>query len=111
MTSEKQGGVSRLVSHRNAFLGSKVPMTGPLLRYADLNGAEQSLIRSDFIGRGSGPIDPGLYLEVMHSWGVMCPHPRELRLYEGLYRSVKPMGFDESPWFACGICECIVINR
>lgn len=88
-------------------------MTGPLLRHSDLNPAEQALIKADFRRRRpvEGMPDHVLYLRVMHSWGVICPHPQESRMYEGLYWSDSGVGFDECPWYVCGVCECIVINR
>jgi hypothetical protein len=88
-------------------------MTGSLLRYTDLNPAEQALIKADFLRRRPVPgmADHILYLRVMHSWGVICPHPQESRMYEGLYWSDSSVDFEECQWYVCQVCECIVINR
>lgn len=113
MSSQEQQDTARLLSHREAFLGAEESMTGPLLRHPDLTSSEQALIKADFLRKRpiDGMPDHVLYLRVMHSWGVICPHPQESRMYEGLYWSDSQVKFAECSWYACGICECIVINR
>jgi hypothetical protein len=88
-------------------------MTGPLLKHDELVPAEQALLREDFLRQrvGSDLPDHTLYLGVMHSWGVICPHPQDRRVYEGLYWSDSSVPFDECSWYSCGVCNCIVINR
>lgn len=107
-----QQAETRLESHRRSFLAEK--MTGPLLRFSDLDAQERRIIEQDVAQRlssGHLPPTPGFYLGVLNSWGVMCPHPGEHRMYEGLYLSDVPVAFDECPWYGCVVCQCIVINR
>jgi len=105
------GADDRIVSHRDAF--RKAKGTGPLLRWSDLSVAERALIVGDLAGRcqaGATP-DRSVFLAVIHSWGVMCPHPQERRSYEDFPWSELPVAFEERQWYSCGVCECIVINR
>ncbi len=74
-------------------------MTGPLLRFQDLTPEERDLISADYLRRASDGGLPGasLYLDVMNSWGVMCPHPMESRMYS-------------ASWFMCEVCNCAVVD-
>lgn len=112
-SGEQSHNVDRLVSHRDQFRGSLIPMTGPLLRHSDLNDSERSLLKGDFLKRRTSSELPDhlLYLDVMHSWGVMCPHPQSSRRYEGIFCWDHPPGFNEFKWYSCEVCECAVINK
>ena len=107
-----QQAETRLESHRRSFLAEK--MTGPLIRFSDVDATERRIIKQDVaqrLARGHLSLTPGFYLGVLNSWGIMCPHPIESRTYEGLYVSDVELGFDECGWYDCGVCDCIVINR
>ena len=98
---------SRLEIHRDSFHSMPVPMTGPLLRFSELTPSEVSLVNVDLFKSGQVEEFTGIF----HDWGVMCPHPMDFAEYEGFYRSDSRLSFEESNWFHCGLCDCIVINR
>ena len=105
---------TRLESHRDSFIGREVPMTGPLLRFAELSSDERSVLAHSLVNNLSAenaPLTPFSYLAVLHSWGIMCPHPMPSRYYDGIYGSVDEIKFDECQWYNCDVCRCIVINR
>lgn len=112
-----QGQVTRLETHRLAFRSAEIPMTGPLLRFQDLSPEERRIVDSAAVQRVRELASDGRdftthdYLEVLHSWGIMCPHPLGTRTYEGLYWSDIELSFDECRWYDCDTCGCIVINR
>jgi hypothetical protein len=95
-------------------MGAESPMTGPLLRFSDLDATERRIIEQDVaqrLARGHVPPTPGFYLGVLNSWGIMCPHPVATRRYEGLYASDSDVPFEECEWYDCITCGCVVINR
>jgi len=51
------------------------------------------------------------YVETLHMWGIICPHPTPHRLYDGWRRTDVPVSFEESKWFTCRLCVTWVINR
>lgn len=104
----------RLENHRKSFR----EMGGPLLRVSDLNPDEISFVAHILAGLikeprwwGIDDITIALHLYALNSWGIMCPHPENSRLYEGYYQSKSVPPFKECNWFHCQICECLVINR
>ncbi len=105
--------IDRFLEHRRSFRLEGVQMTGPLLRITDLNSAERAVIESELSSwiLLAGSSDPKLCAWVLHSNGVMCPHPTTSRLYDGFYRTLEEVSFDESEWYSCGVCDSIVINR
>jgi hypothetical protein len=59
---------------------------GPMLMLSELTAPEKELVqkdllrdarvkRIDFTGDGDEQLFDQLYLEVLHSWGIACPHP------------------------------------
>lgn len=108
-----------MVEHRRLLEESGY--TGPLLRYDELTYEDnmaiyrelQELVRKDGVADG---LDMWrLYVSVLHTWGVMCPHHQSFRIYEfgnGVYdASDTPITFDECRWFLCLLCDATVINR
>lgn len=93
-------GTDRLELHAQTF--ASLDMTGPLLRFADLNVDERTAVLLDFMRVGS---------QAFHVWGVMCPHPPTDRSYEGFWRSEGPVAFEDATWFECSLCRTRVINR
>lgn len=101
-----------LRSHRDSFVASR--LTGPLLRWRDLTDRAQALLTQEFIAASSdvrGPAVTDLYPRVLHSWGVMCPHPSTYRLYGGERAYEREPLFEREPWFSCGLCRSLVVNR
>lgn len=100
-----------LLAHRQIFRGSSPPLTGPLVSYSILGPTARKHLSAEIVRLDLGLSDiPGL----LHSWGVMCSHPRRMRSYDGpdgLYETEDDVPFSESLWFGCGICGCLVINR
>lgn len=89
-------------------------MTGPLLRFTDLSTSERVLFGQDLarrIGDGNVIPDSDFYLMALHSWGIICSHPGPARSREwGSFADEAP-SFEECQWYACSVCNCIVINR
>lgn len=50
-----------------------------------------------------------IYLEVLTSFGVICPHPQSKRLYSSYKKSYYPL--INHRWYSCEICFCLVINE
>lgn len=96
-----------LVLHRNNFHAAK--FTGPLLRWGDLGHDAQAFLTQELISSARDSIVP--YVETLHYWGVMCPHPTSHRLYEGLWSSESTPPFEQAGWFGCSLCGTRVINR
>jgi len=117
MTTPTKSGSRRtdqraLALHRNSFQAAR--RTGPLLRWSDLTPEVQGLLTQEFITNSAGAArwNVGqIYVETLHGWGVMCPHPMAHRLYEGWRASDDPMTFEEAQWFSCGLCKTRVVNR
>jgi hypothetical protein len=90
---------------------------GPLLRIEELTHEEKAIINADFIElcrnrKASGPEEfYQAYIDTLHRWRVMCPHPQPHRLYDGYRKSDVPFSFDEHRWFDCRLCGAAVINR
>jgi hypothetical protein len=105
---------TRLEQHRESF--TLAGGVGELLRVDDLHDDELAIINRTFFERirEIAPDDlSGIYaayLQTLHEWGVMCPHPRELRLYDGWRKSDVPLPSTESRWYECGLCRAAVIN-
>ena len=106
---------TRLEVHRRELQG--LGGLGPMLQIDDLSGDEIALINSDFLARcHSGNAEDiqqiyTAYVNTLHSWGVMCPHPQPHRLYGGWLRADMPQSFNDVKWFNCGLCSTSVINR
>lgn len=82
---------------------------GPMLKMSDLDPFEKQIVSDDFFSRRQDGKDMGKnYLEVLSSWGIICPHPQDRRLYEGSIRSEHHES--NRHWFICEMCECHVIN-
>lgn len=114
MTQTGSRTETRLERHRRAFLFAK--QTGPLLRIDELAADEIELINFDFLEKCRGKTEDidaiySAYVEVLHLWGVMCPHPQHQRMYGGFQRTDVPLTFDEAKWFDCRLCKASVINR
>lgn len=90
---------------------------GPLLRVEDLGQDEISVIYSSFLElcrrRKVSDINEMYvaYVDTLHHWKVMCPHPQPHRLYDGYRESDIPLSFDTHRWFECTLCRAAVINR
>lgn len=88
-----------------------------MLRYEDLTTEEQALVYTTFMARVRHVQSEDIvsfhrtYTEVLHEWGVMCPHHQAYRLYDGWTSSDTPVPFEESRWFRCSLCDSLVINR
>lgn len=107
--------MTRLEAHRRSLEDEN--RHGPLLRIEDLNADEIALVNSSFLDlcrrRRVSDIKEtyAAYVETLHQWGVMCPHPQPQRLYEGRRSSDYPLPFDSYPWYDCLLCGAAVINR
>ena len=107
--------MGRLDDHKLTLLEAEY--RGPLLSFDELTFEERTRVHNDFMGRvrHNGVDDLWamwvLYVETLHMWGVMCPHPQPFRLYDGFHQSDLPMSFRDSHWFACRLCQASVINR
>jgi len=107
--------VTRLEAHRRAL--EKEERHGPLLRIEDLNPDEISIINSSFLDlcRKCRVSDINetyqAYVDTLHIWGVMCPHPQPHRLYDGRKPCDHPLAFEDSRWFDCTLCGAGVVNR
>lgn len=105
----------RLEQNRERFTLAK--HTGPLLAFSELTPTEQGFLTSEFlinsrsITKGDVETLGTCYVQTMHGWGVMCPHPMPHRLYEGKWQTEVHLDFELSPWFDCGLCKTRVINR
>jgi hypothetical protein len=90
---------------------------GPLLRIEDLAEDEISLINRSFLElcrrRKVADLKEtwAAYVDTLHYWRVMCPHPQHHRLYDGRFATDVPMDFETSRWFECSLCGAGVINR
>lgn len=105
---------TRLEIHRREFRDNEY--RGNLLRIEDLSPDELNIVNSDFLARcqgGGGEITQiyAAYIETLHSWGIMCPHPHVHRRYMGWQLSDVPIPFDECSWYSCALCSAAVINR
>ena len=100
--------------HRKEFI--RLNGVGPMIRVDDLSQEEIGLINADFLERCRGRADDinaiyTTYVQTLHSWGVICPHPIPHRAYEGFHRTDVPLRFEEARWFDCRLCGAAVINR
>lgn len=90
---------------------------GPLLRIEDLSSDEITIVNSSFLdlcrNRKVNDIDEtySAYVFTLHTWGIMCPHPQQHRLYDGFKHSDSPIDFESSKWFNCILCSAAVINK
>ncbi len=107
--------MTRLEAHRRLL--EEEHRHGPLLRVEDLNPDEIALINASFLDlcrrRRVGDIHQtySAYVDTLHQWGVMCPHPQPHRLYDGRTPSDFPKDFETSRWFDCTLCGTAVVNR
>lgn len=107
--------MTRLEQHRKSLL--EEGRSGPLLKVEDLSPDEIALVNGSFLElcrrRKVADISQtySAYVDTLHSWGVMCPHPQPHRLYDGWRQAEFPISFDESRWFDCTLCSAAVINR
>lgn len=100
----------------NAECFRRARFTGPLLRFQDLQAEDIGFLTKRFLDmvpllseEGFGPV-AGLHAELLHNWGVMCPHPSDYRLYNGMSQAATRPSFSEASWFSCSICNTRVIN-
>lgn len=106
--------MTRLENHRKLLESEK--RNGPLLRIEDLNPEEITIINASFLemckSRRVEDINQTYiaYADTLHKWGVMCPHPQQLRLYDGQSSDV-PIDFQTFKWFECKLCSAEVINK
>ena len=106
---------TRLELHREAF--RLAGYRGPLIQLEELGPDEVALVNADFLTRirrvSADDITAiyRVYIETLHGWGVMCPHPQRHRRYDGWHQSDTPRPFEEFRWFGCLLCEAYVINR
>lgn len=106
---------TRLEKHREEFHQGK--RLGNLVRLEDLSTDELTLVNSSLLNhmRLSDAEDLDgfyeVYVQTLHDWGIMCPHPLPRRLYDGWRRSEAPTPFNESKWYHCTLCRTSVINR
>lgn len=110
------GEPSRLERHRLAFIarGRK----GGYLRVSELDRDDMMALSAEvfsWFGRkrdlGEGEPDPyQTYLEVLTDWGIICPHPEELRSPGG---SGVAHDVDRTPYrsFTCGMCGCPALSE
>jgi hypothetical protein len=115
MSSQNSPTETRLEEHRRSFQLAR--KTGPLLRIEELDAAEMKIFNDEFLSR-CRTISPDdlaeiyrVYVEALHRWGIMCPHPQAHRLYSGWIASDVPLGFSEERWYDCNLCGSAVINR
>lgn len=107
--------MTRLEAHRKTLEEEK--RHGPLLRIEDLSTEELDLVNKSFLDlcrrRKVGDIREtyAAYVDTLHRWGVMCPHPQPNRLYDGHRTSEFPVDFESSKWYDCSLCGAAVINR
>lgn len=107
--------MTRLEQRRKQMEEEKVH--GPLLRIEDLAEDELSILNASFLElcrrRNVTDIQEtyGAYVDTLHHWRVMCPHPQPQRRYDGWRQSDFPMSFDTCRWFECKLCGAAVINR
>lgn len=104
---------TRLEEHRRLF--TQNGGRGSLLKIEELNQAEMQLVNYEFMERCRGRCENidamyAAYIETLHSWGVMCPHPQHMRLYDGFHRTDVPLKHDEAQWYNCTLCGSSVIN-
>lgn len=96
--------MTKLEAHREFFQSNHG--RGPLLRLEDLDVADYELLNKDFLVRAKGSTEPSLdsiyavYLQVLTSWGVICPHPLG-------YRTFNDKG---TSWYGCSLCQTVVLN-
>lgn len=105
---------TRLETHRREF--RRAEFRGPLIRIEELSRPEIDLINGEFLERCKGSAEDidqiySAYVQTLHSWGVICPHPQHQRMYDGYYRTHIPQRFEDSRWYTCNLCQAIVINR
>lgn len=105
----------RLIEHRRRREADAD--RGPLLTFEELDRDEREAINSDFLARvrmlgaeGEAALYR-IFVDTLHSWGVMCTHPQSFRLYDGNRNSYAPLDFEQSRWYSCLVCGCSVINR
>ncbi len=107
--------MTRLEAHRRLL--EEEHRHGPLLRIEDLNPDEIALINASFLEllRRRRPADVNgtyaAYVDTLHQWGVMCPHPQPHRRYDGTRVSEYPIAFETSRWYDCSLCGTSVVNR
>lgn len=96
--------MTRLEAHKRRF--ELAERRGPLLRLDELTVDEVALVNATFFERvNKAPPDDlaamyNIYAEVLHEWGVMCPHPSIRREYSLCGR-----------WYDCGLCKAAVIHH
>ena len=106
---------TRLEIHRDEFHSGKC--LGKLLKIEELTVDELTMVNSSiflYMGISDAQNLDGyyqVYIETLHSWGIMCPHPQIRRLYDGYRKSDYPIQFNESKWYSCTLCKTSVINR
>lgn len=83
----------------------------PLMDYYSLDIWERKMLMDDVFKQVSMRKihrDPySVFIDVISSWGVACPHPQHRRLYREKFFS--DYNLDE-PWFECTVCGCMVLN-
>jgi hypothetical protein len=96
--------MTRLEAHKSRF--DLAERRGELLRLEELTVEEVAMVNSTFFERvhRNPPEDLAgmyrIYVETLHEWGVMCPHPINERSY-----SV------DGRWYDCSLCKAAVIHH
>lgn len=107
--------MTRLEARRKQLEEDK--LHGPLLRLDELSTEELDVINTTFWElcrrRRVANIQETYtaYVDTLHHWKVMCPHPQPQRLYDGNRRSDVPLDFETHRWYDCQLCGTSVINR
>jgi len=84
--------------------------TGSLLTLEDLTPSERSKIASEIFSLSSFLEDKySAYIQVLSRNGIICPHPLNKRVYEGIKKSSKFL--NDFKWYTCEMCGCGVINE
>lgn len=84
--------------------------TGGMMVIDDVGHADMAAIVGEVFGLFKLTDDmDGSYIRVLSKYGIVCPHPPDKRLYEGIVRSKKPVV--NYRWYDCEMCKCSVLNE
>jgi len=109
--------LTRMEAHAAKRNSGPVPGTGPMLSFDDLDETEMQIISRELREslKTNNPKSQREYYRALHQilvkYGIMCHHPVELRLYDGFHRARGKIDRQDSKWYSCEMCECLVINR
>jgi hypothetical protein len=98
---------TRLELHRLKL--AKNNFVGELLSIDDLDEAENKIISEDFFKRihvkNEDDDNYSIYGQVLSSWGVICPHPKERITVDEKRENGVHL------YFNCRCCGALVVNR